>query len=660
MCGIVGCIDTSRRTSGPNLSAIVNRMAGQLSHRGPDDFGSWSDEQAGVALGHRRLSILDLSSRSRQPMDSSCERFYISFNGEIYNFLELKRTLQKLGHTFRGTSDTEVLLAAISEWGLDATLDRINGMFAFAIWDRQHRRLELARDRLGEKPLYYGWLGPEFVFGSELKALVAHPKFDKSVDQHALALYMRLGYIPEPWSIFESIYKLPPGCKLTINADGQTRSEPERYWSLRSVAQAGVDEPFQGSDDEGIDELHRLLLDSVGMRMLADVPLGAFLSGGIDSSTIVALMQHQSSRPVKTFTIGFHEKEYDEACFAKKIAAHLGTDHTELYVNASDAARVIPRLPALYDEPFADSSQIPTFLVSELARTQVTVALSGDGGDELFTGYGRYFVARQVWRLIGWTPAWIQKMATYPLKRLPSGFSQQFSEGIGRPINRMLRKASSLEQVLPFENQNMLYDLMLSSGACANEALKYHFGSGTSLNQHSSLNTTDFMNTMRYRDFTSYLPDDILVKLDRASMGVSLESRVPFLDHRLVEFAWRLPLSLMVRGNTGKYILRKVLEKYMPPNLFTRQKRGFGLPIGRWLRGPLRHWCEDLLSPQRLGQEGYFNVHVVREKWSQHLAGTHDWTFFLWNTLMFQAWLSNWGTRSVLERPSPAYEEVTR
>lgn len=622
-------------------------MTDTMTRRGPDDGGYWCDGEQGIALGHRRLAIIDLSPAGHQPMQSSSSRFVIVFNGEIYNHLELRAELDAAGAapTWRGHSDTETLLAAFDAWGIGKTVERAVGMFAFAVWDRALRVLTLGRDRLGEKPLYYGWQGKGrqavFLFGSELKALRAHPAFEHAVDRDALCLQLRHNCIPAPYSIYRGIAKLPPGCLLSVSAQ---RPEPALsvYWSGARRIADGVADPFAGTADEAVDQLEALLKQAVRAQMLADVPLGAFLSGGVDSSTVVALMQAQSSRPVKTFSIGFHEDGYNEAEYAKAVARHLGTDHTELYVTAEQARAVIPRLQAMYDEPFSDSSQLPTFLVSQLARQHVTVSLSGDAGDELFCGYNRYQFAARLWNRIDRAPL--------PLRRL-------LAKGItGAPVDAWNAAARVLPRSLRFANTGDKLHKGAEVLACRTLDELYlglvsHWEDPAALVLGSTEPPTlltgnapafpqlDGIGRMMALDLLTYLPDDILVKVDRAAMSVSLETRIPFLDHRVVEFAWRLPQSLKLRDGASKWILRQVLYRHVPPALIERPKMGFGVPVADWLRGPLREWSEELLSESRLRREGFFEPVQLRRKWEEHLSGRRNWQYQLWDVLMFQAWL---------------------
>jgi len=645
MCGITGFWDISRRLNADRLQELSRQMSNTLLHRGPDDGGVWADEEVGISLGHRRLAIVDLSPEGHQPMLSAEGRYVIVFNGEIYNFLELQRELKQLGHQFRGHSDTEVMLASFRQWGLDQAIQRFNGMFAFALWDRQERVLHLGRDRFGEKPLYYGWVGDTLLFASELKALKAHPAFRAEINRDALTLYVRYCYVPAPYSIYEGIYKLSPGTVLSWNGS-HDRPAPVPYWSAREVAERGAAAPFIGTESEAAKQLEELLQDAVGLRMMADVPLGAFLSGGIDSSTIVALMQAQSRQPVRTFTIGFNENNYNEAQHAKAVAQHLGTDHSELYVTPEDALAVIPKLPTLYDEPFADVSQIPTFLVSQLAKQQVTVSLSGDAGDELFGGYTRYLLGQKIWQMIGWIPLPLRKLVA---SRLTNSSPQLWNQSAAAlhaflpnlPIKSLAQnQLQSRSDLLVASNAEALYTRLVSHWKDPGAIVIHGSEPLTILNDpHAWANLSDFTHRMMYMDTMTYLPDDILVKVDRASMGASLESRVPFLDHRLMEFAWQLPLSMKIRQGQGKWLLRQVLYKYVPRSLVERPKTGFDMPINSWLRGPLRDWAESLLDEHRLKEEGFFDPAPIRQKWAQHLEGTGNFEHYLWDILMFQSWL---------------------
>jgi len=649
MCGISGFLDTSRRCGEQELRDTVLRMVNMLHYRGPDDVGTWADAEAGIALGHRRLSIVDLSPEGHQPMRSVCGRYVVSFNGEIYNFQELRRELEYLGCTFRGHSDTEVMLACISQWGILAAAKRFNGMFAFALWDRSERQLHLVRDRLGEKPLYYGWIGKVLVFGSELKALRAHPRFSMEVDRDSLALFLRFNYIPAPNSIYKGISKVLPGTIVTMaRIDAGCSPKVIPYWSVQAAVERGMAEPFKGSETEAVACLDELLRDAVRHQMVADVPLGAFLSGGIDSSTIVALMQAQSARPVQTFTVGFHEAAFNEAEHAKAVARHLGTAHTELYVSPEETLAVIPKLPTLYDEPFADVSQIPTFLISELARRDVTVALSGDGGDELFGGYERYFVGLGILNKIRWLPGIARTLLAHGLRTVSARLWDTVFRSMGSMMPKRFRyrnlggKLHKLAEMLTSDGADGMQTLM--GGHWTNLSSLVIGGSEPLTVFTDPSNRVDRLQPqerMMYLDMISYLPDDILVKVDRASMGVSLESRVPFLDHRIVEFAWQIPLSMKIRNGRGKWLLRQLLYKYVPPALIDRPKMGFGVPMDAWLRGPLREWAEVLLDEKRLRDEGFFYPDPIREKWNEHLSGVSSWQYHVWDVLMFQAWLEH-------------------
>jgi asparagine synthase (glutamine-hydrolysing) len=649
MCGFTGFLHAAPTASAESLAVIARSMADTLTHRGPDDSGTWVDAAAGVAFGHRRLSIIDLSRHGHQPMTSHSGRYVIAYNGELYNFQDVRRELEGRGHGFAGHSDTEVLLSAVDQWGLENALQRFVGMFAFSLWDRRERQLHLVRDRIGEKPLYYGWQNGVFLFGSELKALRSHPCWRAEIDREALTLYLRFGYVPAPHSIFAGIHKLPPGTVLTI-ADANTHSypEPEPYWSLRESAAAASHDHFMGDERQAVAELEELLRTAVGQQMIADVPLGAFLSGGIDSSTIVALMQAQSSQPVRTFTIGFHETGYDEAGHARAVARHLGTDHTELYVTPREAMEVVPLLPRMYDEPFADSSQIPTFLVSQLARQHVTVSLSGDGGDELFGGYTRYSVGPRLWRHVGILPQPVRRAAGSMLDLVGARRWNAVAAradrlfGSGTAPARLGEKVSKLAAVLRSSDggPGPLYKSLVSATRAPAELVVGGHEPATLIDgSGESPDVGGLAQTMMYLDALTYLPDDILAKVDRASMACSLESRAPFLDHRVVEFAWRLPLHMRVRAGASKWILRQVLYRHVPPRLVERPKSGFSIPIGGWLRGPLRDWAEALMSESRLRDEGFLHGAAVRRVWDEHQGGRYDWELVLWGVLMFQAWL---------------------
>lgn len=644
------------------MTMVATRMALAIEHRGPDDAGTWADAQAGIALGHQRLSIVDLSAAGHQPMASNSRRYVMAFNGEIYNHLELRAELASI--KWRGRSDTETLLAGFEAWGIEFTLQKTVGMFAIALWDTQTKTLTLARDRFGEKPLYYGWVesgaNSAFLFGSELKALRAYPGFVNPVSREALALYMRFTYVPAPHSIYQDIFKLEPGCMLTIR--GGVPAAPNaplrppatlgrltlhRWWALADVVAAGAQNPI-ADEVQALQALEQRLKDAVQLQSLADVPLGAFLSGGVDSSAIVALMQQQASRPVKTFTIGFDEAGFDETPYALAVAEHLGTDHHEMRVTAQMVQDVIPGLPDMYDEPFADSSQIPTHLVCRAARQHVTVALSGDAGDELFGGYNRYFWGPRIWNRLSVLPAPVRKLLGSAMAAVPvCGWNALGAPLLGRGdgVVRLGDKVHKLaDRLSHVQNMDELYRSLVSEWADPASLVLGENGEPV-IEPHSLLDDPLPIQgmaqplPMMYRDSMTYLADDILCKVDRAAMACSLETRVPFLDHRLVELAWQLPLHMKVRDNTGKWALRQVLYKYVPKELIERPKAGFAIPIGQWLRGPLRDWAESLISEQRLHSEGYLRAAPIRQAWAEHVNGRRDNTAKLWSVLMFQAWL---------------------
>lgn len=626
MCGITGFINFRKDADDSNLRAIALKMAGTLSHRGPDGDGAWADANSGVALGHRRLAIIDLSQTGHQPMASASGRYIISFNGEIYNFIPLKGRLAGKGHVFKGESDTEVLLAAIEEWGIAQALQEINGMFAFAVWDRKENTLVLARDRVGKKPLYYGWIGNTFLFGSELKSLRAHPDFNAEIDRDALAAYTRHNYIPAPWSIYKGIFKLPAATFLLIPADGKKEEKPVRYWGIRAIAEAGCKNPLSLSDGDAIQKLDDVLGQAVRQRMVADVPLGCFLSSGIDSSLIAAMMQKCSSSPVKTFSIGFIESSFDESKDARKIANHLGTDHTEFTVTASEMQAVIPSLPQMFDEPFADSSQIPAWYVAKLARQHVTAALTGDGGDESFGGYDRYQTAKHI---------------APPLFLIPQLLRGALSTTLGKmPATGKMRK---FFEIMDANDPDDFYHLMISYWKEKDHILVKGTEPLYALNDPVQLpRMEDYVSRMMCRDTLSYLPDDVLVKVDRASMAASLEARSPLIDKNVIEYAWSLPMPMKIRNGERKWILRRALERYIPREMFDRPKQGFCIPVGKWLRGPLYEWAESLLAEDRLNREGFFAAPLIRRRWEEHVSGKDDWSYHLWGILMYQAWYESW------------------
>lgn len=636
MCGFAGFFEFAPTRSLDATIHLVDEMTNQLTHRGPDDHGRWVNESGTVAFGHRRLSILDTSQHGRQPMTSPCGRFVLAYNGEVYNHVELRRELLSGGATFRGQSDTETIVTAFSKWGIAETVKRCIGMFAMAVWDRDDQYLTLIRDRLGIKPLYYGVSNGCLLFGSELKALRVHPAFDAGLNRGAVARFLQHSYVPSPHTIYSNFRKLPAGCSLTIPTSRKISSNTDLpavdvWWDAKSVAGNARSVPFADSRDAAVQRLDDVLTDAVRQRMLSDVPLGAFLSGGIDSSLICAMMQKQSDRPVRTFTIGFEEAGYNEADHAKRVAGHLGTDHTEYYVTSDEARDVIPQLPEMYDEPFSDSSQIPTFLVSQLARQHVTVALSGDGGDELFGGYNRYFHLRDRWKQVTRIPCreLISKMLAV---------SGRFS--FGRWKDRFLYRA----KLLGMNSAGSLYQhANLHWQPDSNVVLNGEHAGSTYWNQDAWLQTENEIEEWMWLDSVTYLPDDILTKVDRASMAVSLEVRVPVIDHRVFELAWSLPFDWKVSGDTGKSILQDVLSRYVPRAMFERPKMGFGVPIDEWLRGPLRDWSESLLDERRLRDQGLLNPEPIRRKWAEHLSGATDWHYHLWDVLMLQAWLDGQG-----------------
>lgn len=663
MCGLTGFLNLSRNQSFDEMTAAVGRMADTLHHRGPDDTGTWCDPEQGIALGFKRLSIVDLSEAGHQPMKSSNGRFVIAYNGEIYNHHTLRAELGERGHSFRGHSDTEVLIEGFVEWGIEATVERCNGMFAFAVWDTVERKLTLGRDRMGKKPLYFWRSKSLLLFGSETKTFRAHPDFKATINRKMIGEFLKHSYLPNT-SIYVDVVNVLPGSLTTIHLDdeefwsGGKFADVKRYWSLHRAITAGMELPFHGHYQQAVEQLDQLLTDAVGSRMIADVPLGAFLSGGIDSSLIVALMQKQSSRAIRTFTIGFEDKDYDEAPFAKGVAEHLKTDHTELYVTSKEARDVIPLLPKLFDEPFADSSQIPTYLVSQMARKHVTVALSGDGGDELFCGYRRYFEA-----LSGFFPGFAKSNGSHRgSTTVVAGLSRQlpdplryFAAEIAKacsllPLPLVARKFAIAADLIGDAGPHYRYLRNLSHWQNEDAAAMGVSMSDTRQAAHDlclwldepQTKPSQYQETWQAYDMQTYLPGDILTKVDRASMGVSLEVRAPLLDYRVVEFSLTLPHDCKSIDGTGKRILRDVLAKYVRRDLFERPKVGFGVPIDSWLRGPLRDWAEDLLSEDRLKREGFLNPGPIRRKWSEHLACKSNWQYQLWDVLMFQAWLAEY------------------
>ena len=655
MCGLTGILDGATRPGG-DLPSLVRLMTATLVHRGPDADGIWAEN--GIGLGHRRLSILDLSPAGAQPMQSACGRFVVAFNGEIYNHLDLRRDLATAGAApdWQGHSDTETLLAGIVHWGLDETLRRSAGMFAIALWDRRDRRLSLARDRIGEKPLYWGWAGQALVFGSELKALRQHPEFPHDICRQALAQYLTFAYVPAPRSIHPWIYKLEPGCILTIDGapppvapndplrPGESHGSLSirRYWSLNKMIESGTQSQF-ANEAEALTTVDGALRRAVSRQMIADVPLGAFLSGGIDSSLIVALMQAQSPRPVRTFTVGFENPAFNEAPFAAAVARHLGTDHTELTVTETDARQVIPLLPEMYDEPFADSSQFPTHLVCKAARSNVTVALSGDAGDELFGGYNRYFWGPRIWKRLDWMPHPLRHGLGQAIATVPVAAWDRIGTMTGGRVTRLgdkaHRLAARLRQVRTMDD---LYRSLVSEWPGESMVIGLKSASKTLLDDPLPASLTDDATArMMAQDMRTYLSDDILCKVDRAAMAVSLETRVPFLDPDVLAASARLPPHMKIRDNKGKWALRQILYQHVPRELIERPKTGFGIPVGEWLRGPLRGWAEDLLSEEALRRDGLIDPAPVRQAWAEHLSGRRDWTQRLWIILMLMAWRSS-------------------
>jgi asparagine synthase (glutamine-hydrolysing) len=639
MCGIAGFIGAA---PGSDIGDIAEAMAKSIAYRGPDDQGIWTDGECETALVHRRLSIIDLSAAGHQPMLSADERHVISYNGEVYSFQPIAAELAARGHKFRGHSDTEVILESFAVNGIEATLKRMIGMFAIALWDRRDRTLTLMRDRLGIKPLYWAKFGNTFLFGSELKALRAHPGWTPRIDQSAVAAFLRHNYIPAPRTIYEGVYKLEPGTVLTLPWRGEPKIS--RFWDARSVARDGSHNPLEGSDAELTEQLESLLKDAVGRRMIADVPLGAFLSGGVDSSTVVALMQAAKSGTVKSFSIGFDIEGYNEAPHAAAVARHLQTDHTELTVTSKAALDVIPRLADFYDEPFADSSQIPTYLVSAMTRKHVTVALSGDGGDELFAGYNRYQLTQRFWRSLSLMPRAVRKGAAAALTAVrPDRWTQLLSALPSRlrppQAGDKVHKAAA---VLRLDSADAVYRRLVSHWE-PSEIMPQAAEPRSILDDATvAKDFPDLLERMQFLDLVTYLPDDILTKVDRASMAVALEARVPLIDHRVVEFAWRLPENVKVRNGTSKWLLRQVLYRHVPPELIERPKMGFGIPLGEWLRGPLRDWAETLLNEQRLRQAGLLDAGMVRRYWADHLDGRRNWQYLLWDVLMLEAWRERW------------------
>ncbi len=646
MCGIVGILDQHQQNTESELKSIANRMADSIAHRGPDSEGSWVDADAGIAFAHRRLAIIDLSVEGNQPMSSSDGRYVIVFNGEIYNFQELRTDLETLGHNFRSNSDTEVLLEAISEWGLENALSRCIGMFAFALWEHRSRNLYLVRDRLGIKPLYYGPIGTSFAFASEIGALWTHPNFQRDIDRDSLAIYMLRNCVPAPYSIYRHIKKLPPGTILTVHGNSG-KSTISSYWSLKQVAESGITTPFSGNEGEALEALEDVLYESVRTRLVADVPVGAFLSGGIDSSLVASFIREVSGEEILTYTVGFETADYDETADATAVARHLGTKHTSHTLTISDAMSVIPKLGKIFDEPFADSSQIPTFLVSQIARREVKVVLSGDGGDELFAGYNRHIWCERIASWSSGKPSFLLHAIAEALVLLSPDSWDRILDGLQPVLPSRLKlshtgdKIHKLSRVLAAQNASEIYRTLVGHWHEPSHVVMGGLEPPSVVSEDSEwAQLPDFTRQMLYLDTRTYLPDDILTKVDRATMAVGLEARVPLLDHRVVEFAWQLPTELKIHNGQGKYILRQALHKRLPKTIFDHPKRGFEVPLHEWLRGPLREWAEDLLSPKRLQHDGYFSSAPIQTMWQEHLSGRRNWHHHLWDVLMFNAWLS--------------------
>ncbi|WP_434526249.1 asparagine synthase (glutamine-hydrolyzing) [Photorhabdus asymbiotica] len=641
MCGFAGFYCPKGLHSDP--SAVLQKMGDAISHRGPDDNGIWFNINTGIAFSHRRLAIIDLTKTGHQPMHSPSKRFTISFNGEIYNHLNLRKDLKNI--TWKGNSDTETLLCAIEHWGLEKTLQRSTGMFSFALWDNTTHTLTLARDRIGEKPLYYGWQGNSLLFGSDLISFKHHPEFIPEINRQILTGYLKKGYIEAPNSIFENIFKLTPGTFKTFSNYTPKEGVENVYWSKEKVILSSIENPFIGTHSEAVEQLESLLSKAISQQMLADVPLGAFLSGGVDSSTIVSLMQSHSKRPIQTFTIGFNEENYNEAEYAKAVAEHLGTNHTELYVTAQDILNIVPNISKIYSEPFADSSQIPMFLVAKMAKQHVTVALSGDAGDELFYGYSRYNNTLSAWNKINSLPMSLRKIGknfiNYISPNLINKLGLVLTSGKKVYLGDKIHKGAELLEISNFE---YFYKNYLLSHYNSTDKLVLNASTDDKNSLVSSFDSLNNQEKMMAIDSYSYLPDDILVKVDRAAMGTSLETRVPMLDHHVVEFAYSLPISYKERDNSSKWPLRQILYKYVPPSLIERPKKGFNIPVRDWLRGPLYEWANDLLDENRIKQEGFFDPIQIQSLWKEHTDGIRNWSNVLWAILMFQQWYQDYNT----------------
>lgn len=641
MCGFAGFVDFAADRGAADLERVARRMSDPLIHRGPDGYGSWVDAAQGVGMGHRRLAVIDLSPHGSQPMVSASGNLVLSFNGEIYNHTALRAALESTGHVFRGTSDTEVLVESICRWGIEETLTRVVGMFAIAVWNVATSTLTLARDRLGEKPLYYGWAGREFLFGSTLEALKKHPAWKAPLDLDVLALYFRTNYVPDPLAIYRGFRKLLPGSCLHLAVGSATVGElpePKRYWSLLEAARRGISSPFAGDDREALEHLESLLKQSVGGQLVADVPVGAFLSGGIDSSCVVALMQQHSTTPTRTFTVGLEDAAYDESGRAAKIAAYLGTQHTQLTVTAGDLIDIVPRMPEFFDEPFGDSSQIPTALIARLARKDVTVALTGDGGDEVFCGYNRITQLKRIHESTKWIPLPIRRAISASLAAIPvSAYDVVLRRG---KFGALGDQAHKLGAILGMDGINEMYLDLATQWKNPTELVLGATPIASTLGDIGNWphDLPPLLRLMWVEASTS-LPGDMLTKVDRAGMGYSLESRMPLLDHRLIEFAWSLPDRYRIRDGKSKWALRQVLDGYVPEALVDMPKSGFGIPLDEWLRGPLRDWAESLLDARRLRDQGLLDADQVRTTWQQHLDGRYRSQSGLWGVLMFQGWM---------------------
>jgi len=645
MCGITGVFLPGREC---HFKAELSKMAATISNRGPDDYGYWCDVKSGIGLAHRRLSIIDLTKSGQQPMRSYSKRYVIVFNGEVYNYKELKKELVSENISWRGSSDTEIMLAAIDCWGLKKAVCKFNGMFAFALWDKKKCVLSLCRDRMGIKPLYYAKIKGGLLFASEIKAIKAYSDYHSDINTAALGSYLKYNYIPTPDTIFKNTWKLEPGHMINLKSSEIKNSiikPSDNYWDIKNIAYTNQKNKFKGDDEDAITELDFLLNDSVNKRMISDVPIGAFLSGGVDSSAVASVMQSQSVSKINTFSIGFKEDGYNEACYAKKIASYLGTNHTELYISQKDALDVIPKLPTLFDEPFSDSSQIPTFLVSKLASRYVTVSLSGDGGDELFGGYNRHFLIPSIWKKIGKINPVIRRFVANFLNNLsPVQLNELFYKmnktiPLIKKIDRAGDKINKLSEILHLKTPEAIYESLCSNWKTPESVLR-GFREDIDFGKiKKSVECFDISHKTMFWDMTTYLPDDILTKVDRSTMGASIEGRVPILDHRIVEFSWSLPLEMKIRNNKGKWILRHVLDRYLPSKFVDRPKTGFGIPIDVWLRRDLRDWVENLLNRKKLDSEGFFDPEIIRTVWKEHLIGKKNQQYQLWNILMFQSWL---------------------